>query len=253
MNIVLAAVAAAAVTWQPALPGYTFHFPADYGAHESSRDEWWYYTGNLRDARGHRYGFELTFFRVGIQPRLPGGSPWDIDDLYFSHFAVTDTAGGTYYHVDQTGRGALGEAGAATGDERVWLDRSSARRSAGGRHALQARADDFALHLTLSPRKPAVLNGRDGVSRKGSCRGCASHYYSFTDLSQRRALVAVGKRTRHRHCLERPRVGIRRSRARRRRMGLVLSTARRRSRAHALHAAARRRQCDSREQRHVGG
>ncbi|HEY5094652.1 MAG TPA: lipocalin-like domain-containing protein [Candidatus Eremiobacteraceae bacterium] len=185
MNIVLAAAAAAAVTWQPALPGYTFHFPADFGAHESSRDEWWYYTGNLRDARGHRYGFELTFFRVGIQPHLAGGSPWDIDDLYFAHFAAADAASGAYYHVDRTGRAALHAAGATTGDERVWLGKWSARRTAAGKHVLQARADDFALDLTLSPRKPVVLNGRDGVSRKGSCRGCASHYYSFTDLTAR--------------------------------------------------------------------
>lgn len=183
MNLVFAAVAAAAVVWQLALPGYTFRFPADYGAHESSRDEWWYYTGNLRDARGHKYGFELTFFRVGIQAPLAGGSPWDIDDLYFAHFAATDTASGAYYHVDRTGRAIFREAGATAGDERVWLGQWTARRSTSGDHVLRARADDFALNLTLTPRKPVVRNGRDGVSQKGSCRGCASHYYSFTDLA----------------------------------------------------------------------
>ena len=184
MNTALAALAAAAsIAWQPALPGYTFVFPADYGAHEASHNEWWYYTGNLRDATGRRFGFELTFFRVGIQPRLAGGSPWDIDDLYFAHFAATDTATGAYYHADRTGRAVLADAGAISGDERVWLDQWSARRSADGRHTLQARADNFALRLNLTPRKPAVINGRDGVSRKGACRGCASHYYSFTDLA----------------------------------------------------------------------
>ena len=183
MNGVLAAVAAAAFAWQPALPGYTFVFPADYGAHETSRDEWWYYTGNVHDARGRRYGFELTFFRVGIQPRAPGGSLWDIDDLYFAHLAVTDAATGAYYHVDRTGRAALGAAGARSGDERVWLDTWTARRRIDGRHVLHARAERIALDLTLSPRKPAAINGRDGVSRKGACRGCASHYYSFMDLA----------------------------------------------------------------------
>ena len=184
MNTALvAAVAAAALAWQPALPGYAFRFPADYGAHEASRDEWWYYTGNLRDASGRRYGFELTFFRVGVQPRLTGGSPWDIDNLYFAHFAATDAARGAYYHVDRTGRAVLSEAGATTGDERVWLGRWSARRSTAGKHSLVARADDIGLRLQLSPRKPAVVNGRNGVSLKGACRGCASHYYSFTDLA----------------------------------------------------------------------
>jgi len=178
-----AAAVAAAVAWQPALPGYTTRFPMDYGTHESSRDEWWYYTGNLHDGRGRRYGFELTFFRVGIQPHLPGGSPWDIDDLYFAHLAVTDAAGGAYYHVDRTGRAALGAASAATGDERVSVDQWSARRFADGRHVLRAQASDIDLRLALTPRKPAVVNGLDGVSRKGACRGCASHYYSFTDLA----------------------------------------------------------------------
>jgi predicted secreted hydrolase len=145
-----AAAVAAAVAWQPALPGYRFQFPADYGAHESSRDEWWYYTGNLRDAHGRKYGFELTFFRVGIQPPLTGGSPWDIDDLYFAHLALTDTVSGGYYHVDQTGRAALGAAGATSGDEHVWIDRWSARRFADSRHVLQAQAGSLGLHLTLT-------------------------------------------------------------------------------------------------------
>lgn len=184
MNVGLAAIlAAATLAWQPALPGYSFVFPADYGAHERSRDEWWYYTGNLRDVHGRRFGFELTFFRVGVQPRLAGGSQWDIDDLYFAHLAVTDPATGVYYHVDRTGRAALGQAGAQAGDERVWLDQWTAGRSQDGIHRLQARAETIGLRLTLAPRKPAVINGLDGVSSKGSCRGCASHYYSFTDLA----------------------------------------------------------------------
>jgi predicted secreted hydrolase len=114
---------------------------------------------------------------------LTDGSPWDIDDLYFAHLALTDTASGAYYHVDRTGRAALGAASAAAVDERVRLDDWSARRLADGRHVLQAQADDIGLHLTLTPRKPAVVNGLGGVSRKGACRGCASHYYSFTDLA----------------------------------------------------------------------
>jgi predicted secreted hydrolase len=179
----IAAAIGAAVAWQPALPGYTFHFPTDYGAHEKSRNEWWYYTGNLRDARGRRFGFELTFFRVGIQPHLTGGSPWDIDDLYFAHLAVSDAANRAYLHVDRTGRAALGAASATMGNENVWIDQWSAQRFADGRHVLQARSGDIGLHLTLTPRKPAVVNGLGGVSRKGACRGCASHYYSFTDLA----------------------------------------------------------------------
>jgi len=38
------------------------------------------------------------------------------------------------------------------------------------------------LHLTLTPRKPPVLHGLDGLSVKGSRRGQASYYASITDL-----------------------------------------------------------------------
>src|SRR5947209_6258225 len=55
-------------TFAPALPGYEFQFPRDHGSHDEYKTEWWYYTGNLRTDRGHRYGFEVTFFRVGIVP-----------------------------------------------------------------------------------------------------------------------------------------------------------------------------------------
>ena len=47
---------------------------------------------------------------------------------------------------------------------------------------LTAYADDFSLELTLSPAKPPVIHGVNGVSRKGAGKGRASHYISFTRL-----------------------------------------------------------------------
>ena len=55
--------------FKPALPGYQFEFPRDHGSHDEYRTEWWYYTGHLQTERGRRYGFELTFFRVGVAAR----------------------------------------------------------------------------------------------------------------------------------------------------------------------------------------
>ena len=34
-----------------------FEFPNDHGPHPDYRAEWWYYTGNLADAEGNRYGY----------------------------------------------------------------------------------------------------------------------------------------------------------------------------------------------------
>jgi hypothetical protein len=49
-------------------PGYTFEFPRDHAAHPEFKIEWWYYTGNLDAADGRRFGYQVTFFRVGIDP-----------------------------------------------------------------------------------------------------------------------------------------------------------------------------------------
>ena len=47
-----------------------FAFPADHGPHPAFRTEWWYWTGNLREAGGggRRFGFQLTFFRTALAP-----------------------------------------------------------------------------------------------------------------------------------------------------------------------------------------
>lgn len=186
MPIFLAALAAGLTFqsgwWQPALPNYRYRFPSDYGAHERSQSEWWYYTGNLSDRRRRRYGFELTVFRFGVQRPLPHRSPWDIDDVYFAHYAISDMAGKRFYYFDRAGRAALGLSGAAVGDENAWVGAWRVRRDRDGFHRLAARAGGTALQLVLKPKKAAVIQGRAGVSRKGPCPNCASHYYSFTRL-----------------------------------------------------------------------
>ncbi|MGH9784939.1 MAG: lipocalin-like domain-containing protein, partial [Terriglobia bacterium] len=50
-----------------ALAGYRFEFPRDHFSHPCFKTEWWYFTGNLADRGGRRFGFELTFFREGIE------------------------------------------------------------------------------------------------------------------------------------------------------------------------------------------
>ncbi|MGE5790079.1 MAG: lipocalin-like domain-containing protein, partial [Syntrophaceae bacterium] len=49
--------------WKQAIGQRTWSFPRDHGAHPEFRTEWWYFTGNLRDEAGNRYGYQLTFFR----------------------------------------------------------------------------------------------------------------------------------------------------------------------------------------------
>ena len=53
-------------SWRLASPTYSLSFPRDHAAHPDYRIEWWYYTGNLYTREGRRFGYQLTFFRVGV-------------------------------------------------------------------------------------------------------------------------------------------------------------------------------------------
>ena len=64
--------------FQTALPGYHYEFPRDYFNHPDFQTEWWYYTGNVQSADGHKFGFELTFFRQGLSRDPKQNSPWNL-------------------------------------------------------------------------------------------------------------------------------------------------------------------------------
>lgn len=54
-----------------ALKPREFKFPADHGAHNSYRTEWWYFTGNLKNSCDRKFGYELTFFRFALAAETP--------------------------------------------------------------------------------------------------------------------------------------------------------------------------------------
>jgi predicted secreted hydrolase len=71
-----------------------------------------------------------------------------------------------------------------------WLD----PRSELGKQQLRAYSADFSLDLTLSPRKPPVVHGVDGVSQKAAGAGQASHYVSFTRLGVNGSLTLLNEK-----------------------------------------------------------
>src|SRR5204862_602310 len=77
-----------ATEWQQALPGFAFEFPRDHASHPEYRLEWWYYTGNVAARDGRRFGYQLTFFRVGVDPAPANPSRWAVRDLFMTHLAV---------------------------------------------------------------------------------------------------------------------------------------------------------------------
>ncbi|MBW1708966.1 MAG: carotenoid 1,2-hydratase [Deltaproteobacteria bacterium] len=177
-----------------------FQFPRDHGAHPGYLVEWWYYTGNLSDPAGKRYGFQLTFFRTQISPpglesRWPDpASAWRTTQLFLAHAAISDLDASRFYFDQQMARGALGLAGAEQqgDDTRIFLGTWSALIKS-GKHFLKARADNFEINFTLVPAKPLVAHGNEGHSLKGIKPESASCYYSFTRLETSGTLKIKGK------------------------------------------------------------
>jgi len=154
-------------------------FPRDHGAHPDAPVEWWYWTGHLSDRAGKAYGFQLTFFRVR--------------ELHLAHFAWTDASRREFRYDEKM---HLGLPGVASADERR-LDVSnedwSARESAGGVHFLEASGPAGDLRLTLTPARPPVLHGKNGLSRKGPGAREFSRYVSITRLAAKGSLVRGAK------------------------------------------------------------
>lgn len=180
-----------------ALPGYTFEFPRDHGAHTPFRTEWWYFTGNVEAAGGREFGYELTIFRNRLAPEGDPGLPASTlaaGECFIGHFAISDASNERHNHWERTGRAGLGNAGASTETLDVRLHSWSVRLEEGGAIRVVASEPGGAIDLTMTPEKPPVIHGRDGAHPKTGRPGQASHYYSFTRLATRGSIELSGKR-----------------------------------------------------------
>lgn len=169
-----------------ALHARNFIFPVDHGAHPDYKHEWWYFTGNLKTAQGRHFGYQLTFFRIGLKSQpVARNSAWATHEVYMAHFTLTDVASGKFYYFERFSRSALELAGVSAEPFKLWLEDWMATGS--GENLLplhlQAAQDDVAIELTLESRKPVVLQGDNGLSQKSSEPGNASYYYSLTRLA----------------------------------------------------------------------
>ena len=183
--VALLVAADAAADWKIAEPGWRYEFPRDHHAHREFKTEWWYFTGNLFDGEGRRFGYQLTFFRHGIQPaaeRAPNASRFIVDDLKFAHFAITDVAGRKFYFDQKNSRGAFGEAGFDHANRVAWIENWNLSATADNAFDLAAATQFGSLRLHLTAAKPPVIHGEGGVSVKALGASSASHYYSIPRL-----------------------------------------------------------------------
>ena len=191
-------------TWLAARPDYTWSFPRDHWAHPGYRTEWWYFTGHLQDAAERAFGYQFTFFRIGLLREAPAlDSAWAATDLVMGHAAVTDLEGKEHRFSEVLVRAAplLGGFGAFPDSRLAW---SRAPAGTAGDWTLRWNGDGFDLEmrdvatrfafaLSTHAAKPLVLHGPNGLSRKGASPAAASQYYSFTRLRTEGSLTLDGR------------------------------------------------------------
>src|SRR5206468_3379435 len=103
---------------------------------------------HLHSPDGREFGYELTFFRSGVDRVYESESSWRVRDLYMAHFAVTDVSRKKFYYFEKINRAGPGIAGAAVDAFHVWNENWSARLD-GQTMRITANAGDAAIELTL--------------------------------------------------------------------------------------------------------
>ncbi|WP_137892306.1 carotenoid 1,2-hydratase [Ramlibacter sp. 2FC] len=179
-----------------ALPPRRLQFPRDHGAHPEFRTEWWYLTGHAR-AAGREFGFQITFFRSRVDATQAMRSRFAARQLLFAHAAITDVQGRRLWHDQRIARSlslpGLDRVIASEADTGLRLNDWSLRRQ-GGVYLARVEAGEFALQLEAEATQPLLLQGEQGLSRKGPEPGQASYYYSRPQLAVRGELRLKGQR-----------------------------------------------------------
>ncbi|MCU7251849.1 lipocalin-like domain-containing protein [Pseudomonas koreensis] len=166
-----------AQAFTPVVPGRVFSFPADHGAHDGFRIEWWYVTANLKDQNGNDFGVQWTLFRSALNanPQQPG---WANQTVWLGHAAVTSAS--VHHAAERYARGGVGQAGVQLTPFDAWIDDWRFVSQASDPLSdlqLSARDKNFSYQLRLTSSRPLVLQGDKGFSQKSE-QGQASYYYS---------------------------------------------------------------------------
>jgi predicted secreted hydrolase len=205
-------LAACASSWlgtAHALPERTLVFPRDHGAHPEFRTEWWYITGHATSAGGREWGFQVTFFRSRVPGTQDMRSNFAAKQLIFAHCALTDVQGKKLHHDQRMARQGFGIAQASEQDTDVKLRTWTLKRTnptstvatgsaqlsvSAPRYEARVAAQDFTLDLNFIETQPLLLQGHNGLSRKGPEEKQASYYYSQPHLATSGAIFLKGAR-----------------------------------------------------------
>ena len=150
-----------------------FKFPQDHFFHKGYRVEWCYFIGILDTEEGKELGYELSFFRAYLGPKVA---------LYPVHFAISDLEN-EKHKISQTIERELG--GVAGQDKsNLWSGdyRMEVTGPADFRISAFPRTDSgFGLELELSTKpKNILIHGKNGKSLKSRKNPkFFSYYYSI--------------------------------------------------------------------------
>ena len=178
-----------------ALPAKTLLFPRDRGSHPDFKTEWWYITGHAKSgnsSQGNEFGFQLTFFRSRIDSTQAMTSKFAAKQLLFAHAAITDVQGKKLWHDQRIARDGFGVATSSESDMAVKL-RDWSLKADGNIYTAELPANDFGLKLQFTETQGLLLQGKNGLSRKGPDAKQASYYYSQPQLATAGSLHVQGK------------------------------------------------------------
>ncbi len=190
--------------WRTAQPHYPWSFPQDHWARTEYKTEWWYFTGHLETATGQKFGYQFTFFRVGLMPQKSElNSEWATNQLIMGHAAISNLNDTTHVFSEVLYRTTplLGGFGVfpdtliawsrgPTGTAKKWTLQWN---GVAFDFSMADNAQDMAFELQTYPQKPLILQGPNGYSRKGKSDNAASQYYSFTRLKTQGKLTVGGE------------------------------------------------------------
>jgi predicted secreted hydrolase len=171
------AVARADKAAYPAVTPRTLVFPRDHGAHPEFRTEWWYVTGWLDGP----LGFQITFFRVRPEEESNNPSSFNPRQLLLAHAAIADPKRGRLLHDERAARTGLSLAHVELERTGVWIDDWRLELE-GMNYRARIQAREFDMDFTFSASDPPLLQGENGLSRKGHRPEEASYYYSRPNL-----------------------------------------------------------------------
>jgi predicted secreted hydrolase len=127
-------------------------------------------------------GFQVTFFRARPEEESNNPSSFNPRQILFAHAAIADPKRGRLVHEERAARAGLSLAQAELGRTAVWIDDWRLEME-GDRYRARIPGRELDLDLAFVAPGAPLLQGENGLSRKGRRPEEASYYYSRPHLA----------------------------------------------------------------------